>query len=72
MKLMRLQLKLLREGVHKLTVHGQTPSQNKVPWKHVADYIYDNGGSYHFGNATCRKKWDEIQEAEVLERARSR
>ncbi|KAI9886177.1 MAG: hypothetical protein M1823_002029 [Watsoniomyces obsoletus] len=34
----------------------------KVPWKLVAEYIAKNGGSYHFGNATCRKKWDEIKE----------
>ena len=32
----------------------------KVPWKKVAEYIAKNGGSYHFGNATCRKKWDDI------------
>ncbi|KAI9873919.1 MAG: hypothetical protein M1830_010403 [Pleopsidium flavum] len=31
----------------------------KIPWKQVAEYIWKNGGSYHFGNATCRKKWDE-------------
>ncbi|KAI9707417.1 MAG: hypothetical protein M1836_000378 [Candelina mexicana] len=33
----------------------------KIPWKQVADCIASRGGSYHFGNATCRKKWDEIQ-----------
>jgi hypothetical protein len=32
----------------------------KIPWKRVSDYIIANGGSYQFGNATCRKKW--IQE----------
>jgi hypothetical protein len=32
----------------------------KVPWKKVADHIFDKGGSYHFGNATCKKKWGEI------------
>lgn len=32
----------------------------RTPWKEVADYISDQGGSYHFGNATCRKKWDEV------------
>lgn len=35
--------------------------QVKVPWRHIADYIANNGGSYHFGNATCRKKWDELK-----------
>ena len=36
----------------------------KVPgfWKEVAEYIVRNGGSYHFGNATCKKKWDEVYE----------
>lgn len=26
----------------------------------MADYIADNGGSYHFGNTTCRKRWDKL------------
>jgi hypothetical protein len=26
----------------------------------VAEYIHERGGSYLFGNATCRKKWDEL------------
>lgn len=34
---------------------------NKVPWKKVAEYIYNNEGSYHFGNATCKKQWLKIQ-----------
>ncbi|KAK8160590.1 hypothetical protein BKA80DRAFT_343819 [Phyllosticta citrichinensis] len=33
---------------------------NKILWKDVADYIRDNGGSYHFGNATCKKMWLKI------------
>jgi hypothetical protein len=32
----------------------------KVPWKKIADFISDRGGSYRFGNATCKKKWAEI------------
>ncbi|OQE36793.1 hypothetical protein PENCOP_c011G00126 [Penicillium coprophilum] len=32
----------------------------KVSWKKVAEHIRGNGGSYHFGNATCKKKWCEI------------
>ncbi|KAL9120508.1 MAG: hypothetical protein Q9187_002932 [Circinaria calcarea] len=31
----------------------------KIPWKHVAEYVARHG-TYHFGNATCRKKWNEI------------
>lgn len=32
----------------------------KISWTQVARYIFDNGGSYHFGNATCHKKWSEL------------
>ncbi|KAJ5802140.1 uncharacterized protein N7503_004590 [Penicillium pulvis] len=32
----------------------------KVSWKKVAQFIWANGGSYQFGNATCKKKWCEI------------
>ncbi|KAE8382225.1 hypothetical protein BDV26DRAFT_278229 [Aspergillus bertholletiae] len=32
----------------------------KVSWKMVAQYIWTHGGSYHFGNATCKKKWCDI------------
>ncbi|KAF1947339.1 hypothetical protein EJ02DRAFT_140499 [Clathrospora elynae] len=32
----------------------------KIPWKRVADYINENGGSYHFGNSTCKRKWLEL------------
>lgn len=41
--------------------HLQAPSQPpKVPWKKVSQYIWGHGGSYQFGNATCKKKWCEI------------
>ncbi|KAL4802958.1 hypothetical protein BDV18DRAFT_163487 [Aspergillus unguis] len=33
----------------------------KIPWKKVAQYIWTHGGSYHFGNSTCKKKWCEVQ-----------
>ncbi|KAK0666518.1 hypothetical protein QBC41DRAFT_348699 [Cercophora samala] len=39
---------------------SEGPQSAKVPWKKVAEYIVQNGGSYHFGNSTCRKKWDEL------------
>jgi hypothetical protein len=32
----------------------------KVQWKKIADAVHRNGGSYHFGNATCKKKWVEL------------
>ncbi|KAL1958042.1 hypothetical protein VTO42DRAFT_5254 [Malbranchea cinnamomea] len=34
----------------------------KVSWKLIGEYIWNNGGSYHFGNATCKKKWEELQQ----------
>ncbi|KAJ5097654.1 hypothetical protein N7456_008375 [Penicillium angulare] len=45
--------------------HCQYPRRNanqppKVSWKKVAGYISKHGGSYQFGNATCKKKWCEI------------
>lgn len=33
---------------------------SKVQWKKVADYIEEEGGSYHFGNSTCKRKWLEL------------
>jgi hypothetical protein len=59
MQLTFRQIRLLKKAVRKLT-HGD-PKNCKVPWKQVAEYIANNGGSYHFGNATCRKRWDELQ-----------
>lgn len=32
----------------------------KVQWKKVADFISASGGSYHFGNSTCKRKWIEL------------
>jgi hypothetical protein len=34
---------------------------SKISWKKVADCIMAHGGSYRFGNATCKKKWKEMQ-----------
>ncbi|KAF2751964.1 hypothetical protein M011DRAFT_473257 [Sporormia fimetaria CBS 119925] len=33
----------------------------KVSWKKVAENIKLKGGSYHFGNSTCKKKWRRIE-----------
>lgn len=33
---------------------------SKIPWKKVTEYIISNGGTYHFGYATCKKKWMEL------------
>lgn len=57
------QIELLKKAVRKFT-RGLGPEAAKVPWKQVAEYIHQKGGSYLFGNATCRKKWDELALAE--------
>jgi len=53
-----MQDRLLRKAVRRLAKGD--PIANKIPWKLVAEYIVDNGGSYHFGNTTCRKRWDYL------------
>ncbi|EEY16443.1 predicted protein [Verticillium alfalfae VaMs.102] len=53
------QVQLLRQGVAKFAKEAEN-GRMKVPWKQVAEYIQRKGGSYLFGNATCRKKWDEL------------
>jgi len=50
---------LLRRAVRKLA-KGRDPASAKIPWKQVGEYIVKNGGSYHFGNTTCRKRWDAL------------
>ncbi|KAJ8128669.1 hypothetical protein O1611_g4964 [Lasiodiplodia mahajangana] len=52
-------IRLLKRAVRKFT---KGDNSARVPWKQVATYIYEHDGSYHFGNATCRKKWDELVE----------
>ncbi|KAH3632776.1 hypothetical protein KXW67_007888 [Aspergillus fumigatus] len=37
----------------------------RVSWKKVAQYIWTRGGSYHFGNATCKKKWCEVHNVKI-------
>ncbi|KAK5636632.1 hypothetical protein RRF57_012344 [Xylaria bambusicola] len=56
-------IRLLKRAVRKLAKGDKTSA--RVPWKQVAAYIYEHDGSYHFGNATCRKKWDELVEQEA-------
>ncbi|KAK4172675.1 hypothetical protein QBC36DRAFT_247045 [Triangularia setosa] len=63
-----MDLILLERGVRELSppilnrdnTGSEGPLSAKVPWKKVAEYIVLNGGSYLFGNSTCRKKWDEL------------
>ena len=35
---------------------------SKVSWKKASEYIRENGGTYTFGNATCKKKWVELEQ----------
>ena len=39
--------------------HNEGIEPAKIPWKKVAEHVAQNG-TYRFGNATCRKKWDEM------------
>ncbi|ORY63399.1 uncharacterized protein BCR38DRAFT_486145 [Pseudomassariella vexata] len=52
-------IRLLKKAVRKLA-KGDDLETAKIPWKQVAEYIAEHGGSYHFGNATCRKRWDDL------------
>ncbi|KAJ4398410.1 hypothetical protein N0V85_006292 [Neurospora sp. IMI 360204] len=39
---------------------GIPTTTTKIPWKQVSHYIFSRGGSYQFGNATVRKRWEEL------------
>ncbi|KXJ94266.1 hypothetical protein Micbo1qcDRAFT_202156 [Microdochium bolleyi] len=53
-------IKLLKRAVLKLGKSDSNGDVKKISWKQVAEYISHNGGSYSFGYATCRKRWDEL------------
>jgi hypothetical protein len=55
-----IQLRLLEKAVRSLAHTSDLNNSSKVPWKKVAEYIVAHGGSYHFGNSTCRKRWDDL------------
>ncbi|KAL5425263.1 hypothetical protein PMIN05_011999 [Paraphaeosphaeria minitans] len=65
-----VQLRLLREIVQQQLdsiddghrTIDVTARLNKVSWKKVGEYISKRGGSYHFGNSTCKKKWLEMNQ----------
>ncbi|KAI1143937.1 hypothetical protein F5Y05DRAFT_418119 [Hypoxylon sp. FL0543] len=54
-------IRLLKRAVRKLG-RGDEIMSTKTPWGKIADYIVENGGSYHFGSATCHRKWKELVE----------
>lgn len=63
-----MKVRLLCEAVNVYSEDGRISPYSrrpvpptKIPWKKVAQYIWNNGGSYHFGNSTCKKKWCEVQ-----------
>jgi hypothetical protein len=60
------QIRLLRRGVahaKKLRTEGAyiRTRSTKLPWKYIAEYIEEHGGTYSFAPATCAKKWDELR-----------
>ncbi|ESZ90601.1 hypothetical protein SBOR_9009 [Sclerotinia borealis F-4128] len=54
-------LKLLSNAAKQFGRGNREGSEPKVQWKKVAEYIAENGGSYRFGYATCRKRWVELE-----------
>ncbi|OAX82003.1 hypothetical protein ACJ72_03652 [Emergomyces africanus] len=64
-------VRLLCEAVRKYAnpmrnVAGEDIASPTISWKQVGEYIWKNGGSYHFGNATCKKKWAQIREDVII------
>ncbi|KAK4185367.1 hypothetical protein QBC35DRAFT_345432, partial [Podospora australis] len=53
-------VRLLEEAVRKLSANPYDILPSKVPWAKVAEYIDNNGGTYLFGNATCKARWDQL------------
>ncbi|KAK3682219.1 hypothetical protein B0T22DRAFT_484299 [Podospora appendiculata] len=62
-------IRLLERGVREHLPAGadlrHATGSIKIPWKKVAEYIKANGGTYTFGNSTCRKRWDELVAEQV-------
>ncbi|KUI59968.1 hypothetical protein VP1G_07200 [Cytospora mali] len=48
--------KLLKEAVPKLA-----KTVDNISWRAVAEYIFNNGGTYQFGYTTCHKRWDYLK-----------
>jgi hypothetical protein len=61
----RLLRKVVSKEIRKLELKWLHLSRQdilgRLSWKKVANYISEHGGSYHFGNSTCKKKWAEIE-----------
>ena len=52
------------------TVSERELATAKIPWKQVAEYIVNGGRTYHFGNSTCRKLWDELRASQKVKSGR--
>ncbi len=62
MQLLKQAIECIGHGSRLHSIHAAKGGKTvKISWKQVGEFIFRNGGTYHFGNATCRKKWDEVQ-----------
>ncbi|KAI3395077.1 hypothetical protein diail_1834 [Diaporthe ilicicola] len=52
--------KLLKRAVMKFTKDVDQITRDNVPWKMVAEYMVEHGGSYLFGYTTVRKRWEYL------------
>ncbi|KAL1870750.1 hypothetical protein Daus18300_005070 [Diaporthe australafricana] len=52
--------KLLKRAVIKFTKDVDEVTRDNVPWKMVAEYMVEHGGSYLFGYTTVRKRWEYL------------
>ena len=55
------------KGLDGVKSQGRPGGHLKIPWAKVAEYIVDHGASYEFGNATCRKKWEEVNAGKEID-----
>jgi hypothetical protein len=46
--------------VTKHTKNMAKVNRETVPWKRVAEYMVEHGGSYLFGYTTVRKRWEYL------------
>ncbi|KAH7078382.1 hypothetical protein FB567DRAFT_631722 [Paraphoma chrysanthemicola] len=58
-----VQAELDRIDAHQHVALGYEQRLAKVPWKKITDKIHANGGTYHFGNATCKRKYIQLHPA---------
>lgn len=68
MRQLRLMEESVKQQLDSLDIGYDSASRSarlqKISWKKVAEYILNHGGTYFFGNATCKKKWVESFETD--------